>query len=244
MDRTLPAAEQRAYRDDGFFVRESAFSEAEVEDLRAAAERVAALAAEATIRGDGYAIDGNRYVEAAESTVQFEHRPDSGTITVDGKPLDEISITAWRGMVGYVPQELSLLHGTVRTNISMGDDSISDKRIVAALKRAGGASLMSDLPRGLDTDVGEMGLKLSGGQRQRISLARALVLQPKLLILDEVTSALDPQTEQQICNGVSELAGPHTIVVITHRPAWVDVATELYTIERGVVSTGKVTVEA
>ncbi len=172
------------------------------------------------------------------------HKPDSGTISIDDKAIDEISMTAWRGMVGYVPQELSLLHGTVRTNISMGDDTISDEKIIAALKRAGGATLLSDLSHGLDTDVGEMGLKLSGGQRQRISLARALVLEPKLLVLDEVTSALDPQTEKQICASVSELAGAHTIVVITHRPAWVDVATDLYTIERGVVSSGKVTVEA
>ena len=164
------------------------------------------------------------------------HRPDSGHVTIDGLPIEEVSLKAWRSMTGYVPQELSLLHGSVMTNIALGDADVSRQAVVGALKRAGAEALINELADGIDTDVGEMGSKLSGGQRQRISLARALVLNPKLLILDEVTSALDPETEQMICDSVAGLAGEYTIVVITHRPAWVAVATQLYTIEAGTVS--------
>ena len=163
------------------------------------------------------------------------YRPDSGEIEIDGVPLNDIAIAEWRQLIGYVPQELSLLHGSVLTNIALGDAKISPEDAMDALRRAGAEPLIEELPNGLNTDVGEMGARLSGGQRQRISLARAMVLKPKLLILDEVTSALDPETEQQICSSVAQLAGDYTIVVITHRPAWVKVATRLYNIEAGTV---------
>jgi ATP-binding cassette, subfamily C, bacterial len=109
-------------------------------------------------------------------------------------------------------------------------------RSVTALVRAGAEVLISGPAHGLDSDVGEMGAKLSGGQRQRIALARALVLEPKLLILDEVTSALDPATEDQICREVAALRGDFTIVAITHRPAWTAIADRLYKVEDGRVT--------
>ena len=164
------------------------------------------------------------------------HRPTSGSITVDGVPLEELSIRAWRRMIGYVPQELSLLHGTIRENVALGDAAIGDDAIRTALVRAGAEVLSSGPAHGLDSDVGEMGTRLSGGQRQRIALARALVLQPKLLILDEVTSALDPETEDQICREVAALRGDFTIVAITHRPAWTAIADRLYKVEGGRVT--------
>ena len=164
------------------------------------------------------------------------YRADSGRIEIDGVPIEDIDLALWRSMTGYVPQELSLLHGTVMTNIALGDLDVSREAVLNAIKRAGAEPLINELHAGIDTDVGEKGSKLSGGQRQRISLARALVLQPKLLILDEVTSALDPETEQRICDSVAGLGGEYTIVVITHRPAWVAVATRLYTIDAGMVS--------
>jgi ATP-binding cassette, subfamily C, bacterial len=164
------------------------------------------------------------------------HRPSSGRITVDGVPLDQISIRAWRRLIGYVPQELSLLHGSIRENVALGDAAIGDEAIRTALVRAGAEVLISGSTHDLDSDVGEMGAKLSGGQRQRISLARALVLEPKLLILDEVTSALDPATEDQICREVAALRGDFTIVAITHRPAWTAIADRLYNVEGGRVT--------
>jgi ATP-binding cassette, subfamily C, bacterial len=164
------------------------------------------------------------------------HRPSSGRVTVDGVPLEEISIRAWRRLIGYVPQELSLLHGSIRENVALGDAAIGDDAIRTALVRAGAEVLIRGPAHGLDSDVGEMGTKLSGGQRQRIALARALVLEPKLLILDEVTSALDPETEDQICREVAGLRGAYTIVAITHRPAWSAIADRLYKVEDGRVT--------
>jgi ATP-binding cassette subfamily C protein len=164
------------------------------------------------------------------------HRPSAGRILIGGIPLEEIDLKAWRRMIGYVPQELSLFHTTIRDNITLGDENISDAAVMAALTRAGASDFISALPQGLATDVGEMGSKFSGGQRQRISLARALVTDPKTLILDEVTSALDPQTEAGIVENISALRGEYTIIAITHRPAWTRVADRLYKVSHGKVT--------
>ncbi|WP_119389438.1 ABC transporter ATP-binding protein [Taklimakanibacter lacteus] len=164
------------------------------------------------------------------------HKPDKGSITLDGVPLTEIDIRQWRRSIGYVPQELSLLHATIRENLTLGDDGISDADIESALDQAGARDFILAMEKGLDTEVGAMGSKLSGGQRQRIALARALVVKPKLLILDEVTSALDPETEAGICQNIATLRGQYTTVAITHRPAWTEIATHLYKVEKGHVS--------
>jgi ATP-binding cassette subfamily C protein len=148
-------------------------------------------------------------------------------------PLTSLSLNAWRAMVGYVPQELSLLHSSLRDNIALGNAALSDADIRTALELAQGKEFVDQLPDGLDSNAGEMGGRLSGGQRQRIALARALVGNPKLLILDEVTSALDPETEASICHTATELAGDYTIIAITHRPAWSEIADCLYKIEAG-----------
>lgn len=161
------------------------------------------------------------------------HQTDEGRILIGSHPISEIDLAAWRKQIGYVPQELTLFHDTIRMNLTLGDPSISDADVALALRQAGAADFVSDLPQGLDTDVGEMGGKLSGGQRQRISLARALVVRPKILILDEVTSALDPITEAEIVDNIAQLRGHYTIVAITHRPAWTRVADKLYSVEGG-----------
>jgi ATP-binding cassette, subfamily C, bacterial len=161
------------------------------------------------------------------------HRPDKGVITLDGVSLADIDLKQWRRSIGYVPQELSLLHTTIRDNLALKDPGISDEDILAALDQAGAREFILDLPQGLDTDVGVMGSKLSGGQRQRIGLARALVTKPKLLILDEVTSALDPKTEKAICENITALRGRYTTVAITHRPIWAEMASQLYKVEHG-----------
>ena len=161
------------------------------------------------------------------------HHPSDGRVSVDGRDLREISLAAWRSMIGYVPQEFTLLHGTIAENITLGDRSISDERIWKAIEVAGASEFVRSLPSGLATDVGEMGSKLSGGQRQRIALARALVIEPRLLILDEVTSAIDPETETDICRRIARLDDDITVLAITHRPAWTRIATRLYKIVGG-----------
>jgi ATP-binding cassette, subfamily C, bacterial len=135
-----------------------------------------------------------------------------------------------------VPQELNLFHDSVRMNLTLGDESIPDDKLLEALTLAGAGDFAAQLPHGLDTDVGEMGGKLSGGQRQRISLARALIGDPKVLILDEVTSALDPATEAEIVQNIAHLRGGYTIIAITHRPAWTAIADRLYTVSGGTVT--------
>jgi len=156
------------------------------------------------------------------------YRPDEGEILVDGVPLEQIDLHAWRAMIGYVPQELILFHDTVLANVTLGDKSFSAAQAQAALEAADAWDFVSTLPEGIMTQVGERGAKLSGGQRQRIALARALVHNPSLLILDEVTSALDPETEAAICRNIRNLAHSITILAITHRPAWVDAADRVY----------------
>ena len=156
------------------------------------------------------------------------HRPDQGEILIDGVPLDQIDLQAWRAMVGYVPQELILFHDTVLANITLGDQTLGAEQVQAALEAAGAADFVSALPDGVMSMVGERGIKLSGGERQRIALARALVHEPALLILDEVTSALDPETEAAICRNIRDLSGSLTILSITHRPAWIAAADQVF----------------
>ena len=160
------------------------------------------------------------------------HRPDAGRVLVDGVPLDEIDVGVWRSMIGYVPQDPVLFHDTVRANVSLGDPHIDDTRVRAALEAAGVGDVVDALPDGLDSVVGERGARLSGGQRQRIALARALAGDPKLLILDEVTSALDPDTELSICRNIKALGSNITVLAVTHREAWVDIADRTYRLDR------------
>jgi ATP-binding cassette, subfamily C, bacterial len=160
------------------------------------------------------------------------HRPQKGAIKIGADELNDIDIVKWRKNIGYVPQELVLFHDSVRANITLSDESITDLEVINALDRAGA----SEFAHNLSADVGEMGGKLSGGQKQRISLARALVKNPKIIILDEVTSALDPETEAEIVRNIRDLRGAYTIIAITHRPAWTAIADKLYKVQSGHIS--------
>ncbi len=160
------------------------------------------------------------------------YQPEGGQILIDDVPLEQIDIDKWRHMIGYVPQEPTLFHDSIRSNITLGDPTAADDDIWDALEQAGAADFIRGLPDGLDTPVGERGAKISGGQKQRIALARALVTKPSLLILDEVTSALDETTERNICRNIRNIAGRgYTVLAITHRPAWTEIADRLYRIE-------------
>jgi len=160
-------------------------------------------------------------------------KPQKGEITIDGTSISDLDLVKWRQKIGYVSQELSLLHDTIRNNITLGDQSFTEKDLERVLVETGLTDLIKSLPEGLETNVGERGGKLSGGQRQRIALARALINKPELLILDEVTSALDPETEKRICANIKKLGGTYTILAITHRPIWSKIANNLYDIANG-----------
>lgn len=160
-------------------------------------------------------------------------RPQEGEIFIDNIPLAEIHLKRWRQMVGYVPQESLLLHDSVFMNVTLGDEALKTEDAESALRASGAWDFVQDLPEGIFTLVGERGHKLSGGQRQRIAIARALVHHPKLLILDEATTALDPENEAAICETLRKLKGKHTILAISHQPAILGVAERAYRLKDG-----------
>ncbi len=160
-------------------------------------------------------------------------QPDTGEVRIDGVPLREIAARAWRMQIGYVPQETLMLHQSVAQNVTLGDPTVPPAAVTAALAAAGASTFVAELPEGVDTVVGERGLRLSGGQRQRLALARALVRKPSLLVLDEATTALDPATEREICETLRALRGAVTLVAICHHGHLVEVADLVYRVEDG-----------
>jgi ATP-binding cassette subfamily C protein len=149
--------------------------------------------------------------------------------------LEQVDLRQWRRMIGYVPQESILLHETVLWNVTLGDPEVNEADVEAALRAAGAWEFVVELPQQIHSSVAERGTALSGGQRQRIAIARALARRPKLLILDEVTSSLDPQTEAAICRTLQGLRGGLTMLAISHQPAVVEAADRIYRIQSGEV---------
>lgn len=164
------------------------------------------------------------------------YQPDAGDIFVDGVPLSEIDLGAWRRTIGYVPQEMLLFHSSIAENVTLGDASVPESDVIEALRAAGAWDFVRQMEDGIHTIAGEHGTRLSGGQRQRIAIARALVHKPRLLVLDEVTTALDPATERSICETLSALAGQVTVVAISHQTAMRDVADAIVRLEHGRVT--------
>jgi len=143
--------------------------------------------------------------------------PAKGSVVLDGVDCRTIALSEWRNKVAYVSQEFFLLQDTIRNNITFYDDTMSDEDIMEAARMAHIDGFIKESPEGLDTKVGERGIKLSAGERQRIVIARALARKPQLLILDEATSALDNESEVHIKRVIEELKGKVTIVAIAHR---------------------------
>ena len=158
-------------------------------------------------------------------------RPQRGEIWIDDLPMRDIDIRAWRNMIGYVPQETFLFHDTIVANVTLGDPEISRAQVQSALRRAEAWDFVAALPEGIDAVVGERGARLSGGQRQRIAIARALIRNPALLVLDEATTALDPETEAGITATMRRLAGEVTVLSISHQPAMKQAADIVYRIK-------------
>ena len=160
-------------------------------------------------------------------------KPDEGEIKVDNVIVSNNLIGYWRGQIGYVAQETFLFNETVRFNLLLAQPKANEKDINEALKLASAYEFVSKLPEGLDTFIGDRGVKLSGGERQRLALARALLKKPSLLILDEATSNLDSENEKRILKAIDDLHGEITILIIAHRLSTIKNADYIYLIDEG-----------
>ena len=167
-------------------------------------------------------------------------KPVSGKVLVDGIDIHD-DIRAWQSQIGYVPQTIYFLDDTLRNNIAFGlkPEQIDEEAVLEAVKLAQIEEFVQSLPEGLDTIIGENGVRISGGQRQRIGIARALYHKPTVLVLDEATSALDNATEDGIMNSIAALHGEKTILIVAHRLRTVAMCDQLFLMEKGkVVKTG------
>ena len=158
---------------------------------------------------------------------------EEGRLLVDGVNLSTVNITQWRQQIGYVPQEPVLFNDSIRKNVTLADDRISDDAVERALEQAGIAEFVRGLSAGVDHQVGERGSTLAGGQRQRIAIARALVGQPSLLIMDEPTAALDSKTEEAVCATLASLKGDLTMIAISHQSALEHIADRVVRLDSG-----------
>jgi ATP-binding cassette subfamily C protein len=163
--------------------------------------------------------------------------PERGGLVIDGHRLDERELRHWRGQVGYVPQSIYLLDDTIRRNIALGieDSQVDEDALANAIRLAQLGRFIDRQPEGLDTIVGESGVRISGGERQRIGIARALYHDPAILILDEATSALDNTTERAVIEAVEGMRGARTVVMIAHRLSTVRSCDTLYYLKDGKV---------
>lgn len=161
------------------------------------------------------------------------YRPQKGSILLGGVPLDRIRRRDLSRAVSYVAQDVFLFEGTIRDNVCLGRPDASDEEVAAVLRTCCLERFVAELPRGLDTPVGERGLQLSGGQRQRIAIARALLMGPRLLVLDEATSALDTGMERRLFCALAESAHRCTVFAITHRPGAAELADRVLVLRDG-----------
>lgn len=159
--------------------------------------------------------------------------PVEGSIIIDGFDIKEVSLKSLRSQIGIVPQEIILFSGTIKDNIKYGKMDAKDEEITAAAKAANAHNFIMDLTNNYETYVGERGINLSGGQRQRIAIARALLKNPKILILDEATSSLDSESEQLIQDAINNLIKSRTTFVIAHRLSTIQNADRIILIKEG-----------
>jgi ABC-type multidrug transport system fused ATPase/permease subunit len=160
--------------------------------------------------------------------------PDAGEVRVDGENI-QVNLRNWQDQIGYVPQSIFLTDDTLRRNVAFGlsGEQIDDTALQRAIEAAQLEEFVAGLPHGLETVVGERGIRVSGGQRQRIGIARALYHDPAVLMLDEATSSLDIATEYGVMQAVRTLHGAKTIIIVAHRLSTVEHCDRLYRLEQG-----------
>lgn len=159
-------------------------------------------------------------------------KPQKGSVLVDGVNINEI-MQSWHRDIGYIPQTIFIMDDTVRRNVAFGvrNEEIDDEKVWEALREAQLESFVKNLEHGLDTEVGEAGMRLSGGQRQRIGIARALYHAPDILVFDEATSALDNETEKEVMAAIDALHGSKTMLMIAHRLTTIENCDHVYSVE-------------
>jgi ATP-binding cassette subfamily B protein len=188
--------------------------------------------------GEKIALVG--YSGAGKSTIIqllmrfYKHQ--TGDILIDGKPVSEYGISELRKNIAIVPQEVMLFGGTIYENIAYGRPSATQAEIYEAAKKAYATEFIDTFPEKFETLVGERGVKLSGGQRQRIAIARAILKDPKILILDEATSSLDAESEKLVQIALDELMKNRTTIVIAHRLATIRKVDSIYVIREGQIA--------
>ncbi|EOZ92190.1 Lipid A export ATP-binding/permease protein MsbA [Indibacter alkaliphilus LW1] len=158
---------------------------------------------------------------------------ENGVLSVDGKPVSQWNLKQLRSNIGIVPQEVLLFGGSIKENIAYARPEASEEEIIEAAKKANAWQFISQFPEGLDTKVGERGIKLSGGQRQRVAIARAILKDPAILILDEATSSLDAESESLVQEALDELMKNRTTIIIAHRLATIRKVDRIYVLKEG-----------
>ena len=162
--------------------------------------------------------------------------PDRGEVLLDGVPLAQWKQNSFRERIGYVPQDSLLFHASIRDNLLWSHPQSGESQLWTALSMANADAFVRQLPQGIDTIVGDRGVRLSGGQRQRVALARALLRKPDLLILDEATSALDSESERLIQESIDRVAQDTTILIVAHRLSSIVKADYVYVLRDGRVA--------
>jgi ABC-type multidrug transport system fused ATPase/permease subunit len=179
-------------------------------------------------------VSGGGKSTIVQLLLQF-YTTDSGKILVDGQSIYDYDLTLYRQNIAIVPQEVMLFGGTIRENIAYGRPGATDEEIIEAARQANAWDFISSFPEGLDTIVGERGVKLSGGQRQRVAIARAILKDPSILLLDEATSSLDAESEKVVQEALNKLMVGRTSIIIAHRLATIRDVDCIYVLENGVI---------
>ena len=169
------------------------------------------------------------------SLIMRLHEPTSGELLFDNRNSREFSLSSLRSQIALVPQDIFLFGGSIRENISYGNPAASENEILEAARQANALEFIDRFPERLDTVVGERGTQLSGGQRQRIAIARAVLKNPRILILDEATSSLDSESERLVQDALEKLMVGRTSIVIAHRLSTIRKADQILVLDSGCI---------